>query len=106
MSKSFLQHIKVKIANTEVEVPLFINREKTEEIIKKIENRMEELTKYYQITRTQTFALRIAYESLMALEEEREKIKRREKEIEEQYRMAIQNIEKLIQKIKSQLESK
>lgn len=99
-----IEFIKVKIANTEVEVPIFINRQKTEEIIKKIEDRMNELTKYYQVTRTQTFALRIAYECLMTLEEEREKIKRKEKEIEEQYKIATQKIEEIIQKIESQIE--
>ncbi len=95
--------IKVKIANTEVEVPIFINQEKTGEIIQKIEKRMEELTRYYQVTRTQTFALRIAYEALLQLEKEREKIKEREKEIENLFVNAIRILEKLIQKIDDRL---
>ncbi len=101
-----IEFIKVKIANTEVEVPLFINRQKTEEIIKQIEDRMDELTKHYQITRTQTFALRVAYECMMYLEEEREKIKKREKEIEEQYKIAIEKVEGIIKKIEGHLDIK
>ncbi len=101
-----IDYIKVKISNTDVEVPLYINRQKTEEIIKKIEDRMNELTKYYQVTRTQTFALRIAYECMVALEEKREEVKKREKEIEEQYIMAIQKMEELIRKIEGHLETK
>ncbi|MGC8739718.1 MAG: hypothetical protein ACP5UA_13895, partial [Candidatus Hydrogenedens sp.] len=85
-------------------VPIFINQKKTYEIIKIIENRMEELTKYYQVTRTQTFALRIAYESLLELEKEKIKIKERENEIENKYKNAIKNLEKIIQKIKNRFE--
>lgn len=98
--------IRVKIANTEVEVPIFINHEKTYEIIRKIENRMEELTRYYQVVRTQTFALRIAYECLIELEKEKRKIIERENEIESQYKRAIKNLEKIMQKIKDRLEEK
>lgn len=98
------EYIKVKICNTEVEVPLYINQEKTEEIVKKIEKRMEELTRFYQVTRTQTFALRIAYESLLLLEKEREKIKEREKEIEEQLKLAMKNMDKIITKVKEHID--
>ncbi len=92
-------YIKVKICNTEVEVPIYINQEKTYEIIRKIEKRMEELTSYYQIARTQTFALRIAYETLLTFEKEKEKIREKEKEIEKQYRVAINNIKNIKNKI-------
>lgn len=98
--------IKVKIANTEVEVPVFINQEKTYEIIKKIENRMHELTMYYQVIKTQNFALRIAYECLLELEKEKERIKERENEIEMQYKTAMKNLEKIIQKIKDRIDEK
>jgi len=96
--------IKVKIANTEVEVPIYINQEKTYEIIKIIENKMEELTRYYQVIRTQTFALRIAYECLLELEKEKARIKERENEIEIQYKTAMKNLERIIKKIKDRLE--
>lgn len=98
--------IKVKIANTEVEVPVYINQDKTYEVIRTIENRMQELTRYYQVTRTQTFALRIAYECLLQLEKEKEKIRKRENEIEIQYKKAIKSMEKIIQKINERLEKR
>ncbi|HOV34206.1 MAG TPA: hypothetical protein PLX23_12685 [Candidatus Hydrogenedens sp.] len=97
-------YIKVKIANTDVEVPIFINQEKTNELIKKIEQRMAELTKYYQVTRTHMFALRIAYESMFALEVEKEKSKERENEIEKQIQSLIQVVDKITQKLENRLE--
>ncbi len=97
-------YIKTKIANTDVEIPIFINHEKTNEIIKKIEQRMVELTKYYQVTRTQMFALQIAYESMVALEIEKEKSKEKENEIEGQIRSLITVVDEIIHKLENRLE--
>jgi len=97
-------YIKVKIANTDVEVPIFKNQEKTNELIKKIEQRMAELTRYYQITRTHMFALRIAYESMFALEIEKEKSIEKENEIEKQIQSLIHIVDNIIQKLERRLE--
>lgn len=97
-------YIKVKIANTDVEVPIFKNQEKTNELIKKIEQRMAELTRYYQITRTHMFALRIAYESMFALEIEKEKSIEKENEIEKQIQSLIHIVDNIIQKLEKRLE--
>lgn len=97
-------YIKVKIANTDVEVPIFKNQEKTNELIKKIEQRMAELTRYYQVTRTHMFALRIAYESMFALEIEKEKSIEKENEIEKQIQSLIHIVDNIIQKLERRLE--
>ncbi len=97
-------YIKVKIANTDVEVPIFKNQEKTNELIKKIEQRMAELTRYYQVTRTHMFALRIAYESMFALEIEKEKSIEKENEIEKQIQSLVHIVDNIIQKLEKRLE--
>ncbi|HOK08639.1 MAG TPA: cell division protein ZapA [Candidatus Hydrogenedens sp.] len=95
--------IKVKIYNNDVEIPVYKNIEKTNELIKTIENRMEELKTYYKLTRTQMFALRIAYEYLVELEKQKEKIKSYEKQIENIMNEMTDKTSEIIDKIKERM---
>jgi len=95
--------IKVKIYNNDVEIPVYKNIEKTNELIKTIENRMEELKTYYKLTRTQMFALRIAYEYLVELEKQKEKIKSYEKQIEDIMNEMTDKTSEIIDKIKERM---